>query len=113
MSKRFIFLATLIFIIPLLVLAESFSSKCVGATDGDTIGVLKNGKEVKVRLDGIDCPEMGQDFGSKVKKFTSSLVFGKVVEVDQRDTDEYGCMVARIKIDGKDLSLELVKAELA
>ena len=113
MSQRLCCFLGILLLIPILAFAQIFSGKCVGVTDGDTIGVLKDGKEVKIRLDGIDCPESRQDFGSKAKRFTSDLVFGKIVEVYQKDIDKYGRTVARIIVDGKDVSLELVKAGLA
>ncbi len=59
--------------------AQTFSGKCVGVSDGDTIKVLRSGQEAKIRLEGIDCPESGHPFSAKAKKFTSSLVFGKNV----------------------------------
>ena len=49
-----------LFILPLLLLiaapslAEEFTAKVVGITDGDTIRVLRDKKEVKIRLEGID-----------------------------------------------------------
>jgi len=36
-----------------------FTGKVVGISDGDTITVLNGKEQVKVRLDGIDCPEKG------------------------------------------------------
>ena len=64
---------------PLSLSAQTFSGKCVGVSDGDTIKVLRSGQEAKIRLEGIDCPESGHPFSAKAKKFTSSLVFGKNV----------------------------------
>jgi micrococcal nuclease len=112
MARRW-WLFCFVLCIPLLVIAQQFTGKCVAVTDGDTIGVLRDGKEIKVRLDGIDCPELGQDFGSKAKKFTSNLVFNREVQIRQTDIDKYGRTVARVIVDGKDVSLELVKAGLA
>ena len=87
--------------------------KRVGVHDGDTISVMKAGRAVRIRLEGIDCPELGQDFGTRAKQFTSTLVFGKDVQVKEFNRDQYGRMVARIMIAGQDVSLELVKAGLA
>ena len=51
--------------LPLLLLAllsvpasqERFDAKVVGVADGDTITVLRDGREqIRIRLDGIDCP---------------------------------------------------------
>jgi endonuclease YncB( thermonuclease family) len=38
----------------------AWSGKVVGVTDGDTIKVPKDGKQVRIRLFGIDCPERRQ-----------------------------------------------------
>jgi micrococcal nuclease len=102
----------LLLVTPLLW-AATYTGKCVGVTDGDTIAVVHSGKAMKVRLEGIDCPEAGQDFGTKAKQFTSSLMFGKEVEVKEYNPDRYGRMVARILVGGQHVSLELVKGELA
>ena len=36
---------------------ETYSGKCVGVTDGDTITVMQAGRALKILLGGIDCPE--------------------------------------------------------
>lgn len=43
--------------------------------------VLHEGRAKQVRLNGIDCPELGQAFGRRAKQFTSQLAFGKEVVV--------------------------------
>jgi len=93
--------------------AETFIGKCVGVTDGDTINVMRDGRAVKVRLEGIDCPERGQDFSSSAKKYTSALVYGKTVEVRQTGTDRYGRVLAVVYTDGTDVNLALVRAGMA
>ncbi|MFO8084826.1 MAG: thermonuclease family protein [Desulfobacterales bacterium] len=103
-----------------LVLALLFVSsalaqtgKVVGVSDGDTVTVLVNKTQVKVRLYGIDCPEGGQDFGRRAKQFTSGMVFGKNVTLEIHDTDRYGRSVANVIVDGKSLNEELVNAGYA
>ena len=100
-------------LVPITLSAQTFSGKCVGVSDGDTIKVLREGKETKIRLEGIDCPETGAPFSAKAKKFTSSLVFGKTVTVRVKETDRYGRLVARVLADGQDVSIALVQAGLA
>ena len=46
---------------------ESFEGKVVALADGDTITVLRDGTQVKIRLEGIDAPEKNQAFGNKAK----------------------------------------------
>jgi endonuclease YncB( thermonuclease family) len=74
---------------------------------------MKAGRAVKIRLEGVDCPELGQDFGTKAKQFTSALVFGKHVVVREYNLDRCGRMVARVFVGGQDVSLDLVRAGLA
>jgi endonuclease YncB( thermonuclease family) len=52
--------------------ALPFTGEVVGVIDGDTIEVLHNGKAQRVRLQGIDCPEKGQAFGTRAKQATSA-----------------------------------------
>ncbi len=92
---------------------ETFEGKCVGVTDGDTISVMHGGRAVKVRLEGIDCPESGQDFSNAAKKYTSALVYGKTVEVRQTGTDRYGRVLAVVYADGTNVNLALIQAGLA
>jgi endonuclease YncB( thermonuclease family) len=52
--------------------AFEFTGKVVGVADGDTITVLYQGnKQYKVRLQHIDCLEVGQPFATKAKKNVS------------------------------------------
>jgi len=93
--------------------AEIYTGKCVGISDGDTIHVLKNGRAVKIRLEGIDCPERDQAYETRARQFTSSLAFGKIVQVREYYKDAFGRSVARVSVAGHDLSLDLVRAGLA
>jgi micrococcal nuclease len=98
----------------LLFLApHSFSARCIGVTDGDTIEILRDHNSIKVRLEGVDCPELGQDFSQKAKQFTSGLVFGKTAEIRPAGNDRYGRLIARVVVDGKDVSEQLLVAGLA
>jgi len=88
--------------------------QCVGVADGDTISVMHNGREDKIRLFGIDCPEGGQAYGRKAKQYTSSLVFGKTVQVEVKDRDQYGRTVGMVTgPDGSNVNYAIVAAGLA
>ncbi len=92
---------------------KHFAGRVVGVHDGDTISVLVARQQVKVRLEGIDCPELSQDYGRVAKTFTSDRVFGKWVEVEQTAIDRYGRSIGRVSVNGEDLSLAIVSAGLA
>jgi micrococcal nuclease len=49
--------------------------KVIGVNDGDTITILWGGKREKVRLIGIDAPELQQSlWGQRAKRYLSELV---------------------------------------
>ncbi len=102
MLKALFAFLTLTILVPSICLA--WSGKVVSVTDGDTIKVMHNGKEEKIRLYGIDTPEKGQDFGQKAQDLTSSLIAGRIVEVEQKDVDRYGRVVGLVKVDGQSLN---------
>lgn len=91
-----------------LPVAGKYSGKVVGITDGDTVTILSNGQEVKVRLAGIDAPEKGQAFGQAAKTHLSDLIFGKQVEIEATKKDGYGRTIGKIFLDGKDINLQMV-----
>ena len=76
-----------------LALAVSFSAwadftgKVVGVADGDSITVLRDREQVKVRLLEIDAPEKGQAFGNRSKQALEDLVKGQEVRVVERGKD--------------------------
>ena len=104
-------LLLLLLIFPGLLWA--WSGKVVGVADGDTITVLHDGKGEKIRLYGIDTPEKRQAFGKKAKQFTSSMVYGKTVEVKNKDTDIYGRTVGLVYVNGQSLNEALIKKDYA
>jgi endonuclease YncB( thermonuclease family) len=107
-------ITVLILLLSVPALAEEFTGKVVAITDGDTIKVLRDQEEVKIRLAGIDCPESHQAFGKKAKQATSDLAFGKTVTVQAKGKDRYGRVLADIILpDGTNLNRELVRSGCA
>ncbi len=78
--------------------------------DGDTIVILQNRSQYKIRLSSIDSPEKGQAYGTKARQFTSALAYGKQVRADVKTTDQYSRYVAEVFLpDGRSLSREIVR----
>ena len=72
-------------------LSDSFSGKVVRVLDGDTIEVLTKKKErIRIRMEGIDCPERGQPFSNKATELTKKLCAGKTVTIVKSGEDRYG-----------------------
>jgi len=89
------------------------TGKVISISDGDTITVLQNRQQFKIRLYGIDTPEKEQDFGSKAKAFTSDLLYNKEVTVIQKDVDRYGRVVGMVYIGNTNINEAIVKAGFA
>ena len=83
--------------------------------DGDTIGAVANGRFEKIRLIGIDAPEMGQrPWGSKARKSLESLVAAAdskvLLEFDVEQRDKYGRVLGYLWTqDGRLINEELLK----
>lgn len=72
----------------------SLRGRVVGISDGDTLTLLtQNRQQVKIRLHGIDAPELRQAWGQRAKQALSSLTFRQLVSVQETDQDQYGRVV--------------------
>jgi endonuclease YncB( thermonuclease family) len=78
----------------------AWSGKVVSVSDGDTIKALHNGKVEKIRLYGIDTPEMDQSFGQAAKNLTSALVAGREIQVEPKYIDSSKRTVGLVYVDG-------------
>ncbi|AOY57311.1 thermonuclease family protein [Desulfococcus multivorans] len=112
---RFLYILALIltFLLPPSLPAADLTGRVVGISDGDTITVLQDRRQYKIRLAGIDTPESHQDFGTKAKQFTSDRVFKKQVRVEEKDVDRYGRIVGMVYYDDRCLNEDLVRAGYA
>lgn len=85
------------------------TGKVVGVHDGDSITVLAAGNlQLKVRLEGIDAPELKQPFSTQSKQALSGLVFGKTVNLLVTGKDRYKRTLAVVMIDGLNVNREMV-----
>ena len=118
MQNKFV---SYISVVILLLLFSSFQNtdiiigKVIGIQDGDSITLLlDNQEQLKVRLEGIDCPEKKQDFGNVAKQFTSDMVFSKEVYLHKTGNDRFGRVLGFIILPANtNLNEELLKAGLA
>ena len=94
-------------------LADTLSGKVVKVTDGDTITILKDNTQHRIRLQGIDAPERKQAFGNASRKHLATLVTGREVTVKWAKRDRYGRIVGLVIVDGHDVNLVQVTAGMA
>ncbi|MBA4193748.1 MAG: nuclease [Comamonadaceae bacterium] len=95
--------------------SEPYAARVTRVPDGDTIWVkpLAGGPYRKLRLLGIDAPEICQDGGEAARDSLARRLLERVVQVDERGDDVYGRGLARIELEGEDLNAWLVQRGLA
>ncbi|HOU53188.1 MAG TPA: thermonuclease family protein [Myxococcota bacterium] len=78
--------------------------------DGDT--VVLAGRQ-RVRLAGVNCPEIDEPLGIEAREFALKMVGRKDVRVRQDRKDRYGRLVTDIRLGDRSLAEALVEAGLA
>ncbi len=75
----------------------------VRIADGDSLTVADSrGQRHKVRISGIDAPELGQRYSNKSKQQLSRLLDGKAVRLEIIKTDKYDRLVAKVWVQPPD-----------
>jgi endonuclease YncB( thermonuclease family) len=86
----------------------------VGVSDGDSLTLLDAEKrQHKIRLQGIDAPEMKQAYGQKSKESLSKLVYNKTIQVHWSKKDRFGRTVGQVMLGDIDICLEQVRRGMA
>ena len=112
---RYLFTFLLLFWVGTLM-AGNLVGRVVKVSDGDTFTMLVKTKEHRIRLYGVDAPEIkgSQPYSRKSKDYLASMIAGKVVMVYVKDKDRYGRhlgIVSTSKI--MDINLQMIKAGMA
>jgi endonuclease YncB( thermonuclease family) len=91
---------------------SAFAGTVSHVSDGDTLWVRPDagGPPRKLRIDGIDAPEICQTGGEAALEVLRQLVLHQHVKVTIRRHDDYGRALARIRLDGHDLGAQMVQA---
>ncbi|MGZ8218624.1 thermonuclease family protein [Methylomagnum sp.] len=102
-------LAVLLSILGGAVWAEDWMGRVVAVHDGDTLRVLRYGEAVQVRLDEIDAPELGQDYGQESRQSLARLCLGMHAEVRVHGQDKYDRVLGRVRCAGTDANAEQIR----
>ena len=116
-SLKFILLFLLL-LTPSILFAGQF--KVTSVHDGDSLRASGHDIQIKVRLVGIDAPELkrgknkpSQPFGQRAKKFLTRLVLNKQVFIKGYVSDRNNRTLSVVYVDRKNVNLEMIKAGLA
>ncbi|WP_255490576.1 thermonuclease family protein [Dysgonomonas sp. 511] len=93
---------------------EGLMGEVVSVADGDTMTIqTSDGRRIKVRLEGIDAPERGQDYGTKARNHLNDLCYGKRVMIDHKGEDQYGRVLGVVYLGDLNVNEEMVRVGLA
>jgi endonuclease YncB( thermonuclease family) len=73
-------------------------AKVIRVLDGDTVVVAVRQVRLKIRLDSIDCPENGQQWGDIAAFGLIKLIGGKKVHLEEHGLDPHGRTLATIYV---------------
>jgi micrococcal nuclease len=95
-------------------------------SDGDTITVIADNAKLKVRLYGIDAPELektnrrtgriskaGQPYGDEAFQVLRNKVYGRLVTLEVMNVDRYRRLVAIVWLGSGNINREMVRRGLA
>lgn len=95
------------------------AARVVWVTDGDTITVRVGDRSEKVRLVGIDAPEVHDErepwrrAALAASEYLRGQLKGRTVTLEadgvQKDRDDYGRLLRYVYLEGRNLNLELVR----
>lgn len=78
----------------------------IRVSDGDTISFRSQGETIRVRLVGIGAPESKQAYGRESgSNLRSCINSGETIQVYYRKKDQYGRLLGKVVVDGRDCNL--------
>lgn len=89
-----------------------FAGQVTRVVDGDTFWT--NGQRTRIRVWGLDAPEVGRAGGSAATAQLAGLVSGRSVQCRMRDVDRYGRIVGQCWLpDGRDIAAAMIASGTA
>ncbi|MEA3395410.1 MAG: thermonuclease family protein [Pseudomonadota bacterium] len=90
---------------------QPWAARVTHVSDGDTLWVqpMRGGRPRKIRLDGVDAPEICQPYGVMARDRLAQQVAGRMVQVLPRRHDDYGRLLARVSVQGQDMGRWMVR----
>jgi endonuclease YncB( thermonuclease family) len=93
--------------------AEVLLGTVIAVHDGDTITLQNESGQKKIRLAGIDAPELNQPFGVESRIALREAVLDKAVLVETSKSDKFGRVVGKVTVDGQDINLKQLQLGMA
>lgn len=99
-------------LLPVCVQARDWTGRVTRVSDGDTLWIrpASGAAPRKVRLLGLDAPELCQPGGEAARNALQALVTNKTVQVQVKYQDTYGRDLVHLRVDDLDVGATLVGA---
>ena len=80
--------------------SDDYLATCVRVIDGDTVDLADAEQRLhRVRIVGMDAPELGQPYGRTAKSALAELILHKEIQVLPAGVDKYGRELAQLRYD--------------
>lgn len=89
--------------------ASSLYGKVIEVNSGDVITIFNLNRPVRVKLLGVDAPEINQAFGDVARKHLSDLVFDKAVVVHYSGISADQSLTGRVLLDDADIGAQMIR----
>lgn len=89
--------------------AASLYGKVIEVNSGDVITIFNLNRPVRIKLLGVDAPEMDQAFGDVAKKHLADLVYDKVVLVEYAGISSDHSLNGRVLLEGTDIGAQMIR----
>lgn len=95
--------------------ARDAGVEVIEVVDGDTVRVRVDGTEERLRLVGVDAPEVGECLAQDASNALEQLLAGGPIrlEADSSDRDRYGRLLRYVHVGDRFVNAELIEAGLA
>ena len=106
---RFLLLCGFVLVACATLEASSLFGRVIEVNSGDVITVFNLNRPVRVKLLGVDAPEMDQPFGDVAKKHLSDLIYDKSVLVEYSGISGDGSLAARVLLNSADIGAQMIR----
>jgi endonuclease YncB( thermonuclease family) len=107
--KRYILALAIITSCFVSVDASSLYGKVIDVNSGDAITILNLNRPVRVKLLGVDAPELNQAFGDVAKKHLTDLIFEKSVVVEYAGIAADHSLTGRVLLNDTDIGAQMIR----
>ena len=93
---------------------ETMEAKVKRVIDGDSSLVVdRNDIEFEAQLEGIDAPEMKQEFGKESLEALTKMLKDQKVKLTWKSKDTYDRLLAQVYLEDKHINLEMLRSGMA